>query len=635
MKLRLKAALTLSLLSLMYQPVITTNTQFVMAEAVETTIESDAVIANVSQPFHYNQHALLELDVEEGVQIEQIVADVSQLGGSSQLTISPELLKVTLSVTHDVEPGDYTIPITWWDSDEQEYQTETTVTILPREKEEGELDWDEEIIYFMLTDRFKDGDESNNNPWDLAYEEADNQRGVYQGGDFKGITEQIDYLDELGITTIWISPIVSNIAYDVSAGTNDGAFYGYHGYWAQNFEELNPHFGTLEEFHELIDTAAEKDIKIMVDVVLNHAGYGMHSKDSEVDNAPEGYPTDGEREVFEGMLRDSPGMDSLTQELSGLPDFTTEKQDVYEQLVDWQTAWLDLSTTPTGNSISSFRVDTVIHVDNTAWQHFRNELTEIDPDFQLIGEVWGASATSPKGYLNSGMMDSVLDFEFKNYARNFINGDFRGVNSRLERRNGAMTSASPTGQFLSSHDETGFLYMLNGNEDKYKVAVTLQMTAKGQPVIYYGEELGQTGANNWPVYDNRYDLAWDQTEDNDILTHYKKLLQFRRANSEVLARGTREVYGQSLEDQWTIVTREHEGEQVYIVFNLSEDSHAIHLPVSSENAAVTDAYSDNTYNAETTESGEVTVELTIPPITEGGTMLLVVEEGEMTPMTEE
>src|SRR5699024_11433387 len=94
-------------------------------------------------------------------------------------------------------------------------------------------DWSSDVCSsdLMLTDRFKDGDESNNNPWDLAYEEADNQRGVYQGGDFKGITEQIDYLDELGITTIWISPIVSNIAYDVSAGTNDGAFYGYHGYW--------------------------------------------------------------------------------------------------------------------------------------------------------------------------------------------------------------------------------------------------------------------------------------------------------------------------------------------------------------------------------------------------------------------
>src|SRR5699024_12407561 len=103
----------------------------------------------------------------------QIVADVSQLGGSSQLTISPELLKVTLSVTHDVEPGDYTIPITWWDSDEQEYQTETTVTILPREKEEGELDWDEEIIYFMLTDRFKDRSEERRVGKECGYRVAE------------------------------------------------------------------------------------------------------------------------------------------------------------------------------------------------------------------------------------------------------------------------------------------------------------------------------------------------------------------------------------------------------------------------------------------------------------------------------
>lgn len=137
------------------------------------------------------------------------------------------------------------------------------------------------------------------------------------------------------------------------------------------------------------------------------------------------------------------------------------------------------------------------------------------------------------------------------------------------------------------------------------------------------------------MYDNRYDLAWDQTEDNDILTHYKKLLQFRRANSELLARGSREVYGQSLEDQWTIVTRELEGEQVYIIFNLSEDSHTINLPVSSEDAAITDYYSDLTYTAEAIESGEASIELMIPSISEGGTMLLVVEDGELTPMTEE
>lgn len=630
----LKLCLLLTLFGTFYQPVVGGDVQTVLAEAVETVEESDLVTASVNQPFHYNQHALLEVEVEEGIQIERMVADVSQLGGSTQLNISPELLKVTLSVTHDIEPGDYDIPITWWDQDDNEYQSYTTATILPREKDEGEIDWDEEIIYFMLTDRFNDGDASNNNPYELSYDQADNQRGIYQGGDFKGITERIDYLDDLGITTIWISPIVSNVVYDVSAGSNDGAFYGYHGYWAQNFEELNPHFGTLEEFHELIDTAAEKNIKIMVDVVLNHAGYGMNSKGENLDDPPEGYPTNEDRAVFEGMLRESPGVDSLTQELSGLPDFTTEDTEVYEQLVDWQTAWLELSTTPSGNSIASFRVDTVIHVDNTAWQHFRNELTRMDPEFQLLGEVWGASATSPKGYLNSGMMDSVLDFEFKDYARNFINGDLRGVNSRLIRRNEAMTSSSISGHFLSSHDETGFLYMLNGNVDKYKVAVTLQMTAKGQPVIYYGEELGQTGANNWPIYDNRYDLDWDQTQNNDILTHYKKLLDFRGEYSELLARGTRDVLSQSIEDQWTIITREYAGERLYIVFNLSEEAHSIELPVSTDTALVTDYYSGHKFELTNSQAGETTVELKVPSVNEGGTMLLVVDEGELVPIGE-
>src|SRR5699024_114368 len=102
-----------------------------------------------------------------------------------------------------------------------------------------------------------------------------NPRGTYQGGDFKGITENLDYLESLGINTIWITPIVENVAYNVEYDSDAGAYFSYHGYWAKDFEELNPHLGTLEDFHELIDTAAERNIDIMVDVVLNHIGYGL------------------------------------------------------------------------------------------------------------------------------------------------------------------------------------------------------------------------------------------------------------------------------------------------------------------------------------------------------------------------
>lgn len=601
----------------------------VRAEALELTEE---LIATVNQPIQSNSHSLLSVEWSGDTDdLESLVVDASQLGGSSQLVMSPDLMEITLSVSHDVAEGTYYLPITATDNSGAEYYTEAEITVAEPELGEDYVSWDEEIIYFMLTDRFKDGDESNNNPYELDYEEADNQRGIYQGGDFQGITESLDYLEELGVTTIWISPIVSNVKYDVSSGSNDGSFYGYHGYWADDFESLNPHFGTLEDFHELIDAASERNMKIMVDVVLNHPGYGMNpEKDGEMEDVPQGYPTDEDREKFNEMIRQDVGMDSLTQELSGLPDFLTEDPQVYEQLVEWQTAWLDLSTTEKGNAISSYRVDTVIHVDNVAWQHFRNELTKLDPTFNLIGEAWGASATSPKGYLNSGMMDSVLDFEFKEYARSFINGDIRGINSRMIRRNEALTSTAQAGQFLSSHDEIGFLYMLGGDVDKFKLAVSLQMTAKGQPVIYYGEEIGLSGANNWPVYDNRYDFDWNDVEGNEILDHYKNLIGFRKEFSDIMTRGDRSVITQSIENRWTIVKRSYEGESVYLVFNLSDEELTVELPLS-KGSTVVDYYSQTEYEAQSTDSADFTVNVELTPLSQGGTMLLVVEDGEILP----
>ncbi|WP_153051601.1 alpha-amylase family glycosyl hydrolase, partial [Streptococcus suis] len=140
----------------------------------------------------------------------------------------------------------------------------------------------------------------------------------------------------------------------------DGEYYAYHGYWASNFEKLNPHLGSLADFHELIDAAAEKGINIVVDVVLNHAGYGTE-------------------ETFAGMVRtkeeDKQGDDQLGS-LSGLPDFKTEEAAVRNQLVAWQASWLERSTTAKGNSIYAFRVDTVKHVDDITWQHFKNELVD-------------------------------------------------------------------------------------------------------------------------------------------------------------------------------------------------------------------------------------------------------------------
>ncbi|WP_051503749.1 pullulanase, partial [Alkalibacterium sp. AK22] len=607
---------------------------FYMEEAAEEEPEDSegegeiSLSASVSRAFNYNEHALLDVEIENdsNLSIDRIRADVSSIGGPSALVISPELNRVTLSVDHTVAPGTYPITVSVWDENNGRYTTQTEVTITSRERAAGERDWDEEIIYFMLTDRFADGDPSNNDPYGMNYDQADNPRGTYQGGDFKGVTENLDYLDDLGISTIWITPIVENVAYDVSyADPNNGSYYGYHGYWAKDFEELNPHLGTLADFHELIDRAAERDINIMVDVVLNHPGYGLHPSNG-IENPPAGYPTDEDRARFDGMIREEGGNNDLTMELAGLPDFITEDQAVREQLVEWQADWITKSTTPNGNAIASYRVDTVKHVDDTTWQHFKNELVERDPAFKMIGESWGANYRNDQGYLNTGTMDSLLDFSFKDYARSFVRGNLTAANNTLIERNNVLTSDATLGQFLGSHDENGFLYALGGNEGQLKLAATLQMTAKGQPVIYYGEELGQSGPDNWPVYDNRYDFGWDIMEGNDILDHYQRVIGFRNEFSQLLSRGSRAEFLTSADEDWMIVERALNDESVYMAFNVSEEEQTLSVEVDSENVVVMDHYAEAEYTAVESDGAQV-VTFTVPAIADGGTALLSIENG--------
>ncbi|SDC30062.1 pullulanase, extracellular [Pelagirhabdus alkalitolerans] len=599
--------------------------------------EDISVEASVNRDFHYNEHALLDVEIDNAsdLSISRIEADTSAIGGSSNLNISPELNRVTLSASRDTSPGEYSIPVTVVDENGGQYTTETPVTIVEREKADGEKDWDEEVIYFMLTDRFSDGDESNNDPYDLDYDQYDNDRGTYQGGDFKGVTNNLDYLDDLGVDTVWLSPIVENVAHDVEYASDEIPYYGYHGYWAKDFEELNPHLGTIDEFHELIDEAASRDIDIMVDVVLNHPGYGMHPDDEIEEGAPEAYPTNEDREKFEDMIRLDPGSDDLTMELAGLPDFKTEEQQVREQIVDWQVDWIERSTTDSGNRISSYRVDTVKHVDDTTWQHFKNELVQEDPAFKLIGESWGANYQDDHGYLNTGTMDSLLDFDFKNYASQFVNGSLEEANETLTERNAFMDNHATLGQFLGSHDEDGFLYNQDGDVGKLKLAATLQLTAKGQPVIYYGEELGQSGADNWPEYDNRYDFAWEEVEDSAILDHYQSILSFRDDYSHILSRGDRSVVAGSNDDGYLIVEREYDGESVYVAFNQANEAQEVYLEVTESDAELMNYYSDDVISVETSDDDSHLVSFEIPAMDDGGTALLSVDNGQLIDTTEE
>ena len=592
-----------------------------------------SVAASLSQyAMDYNDNNVLSVKLTakdgEGLEtseIAAITADLSELGLNREFAIDPTLMEGTISCLNTVAAGEKTIPVTVKDIYGNVYTTATNVTVTERKKSAGDFDWDEAVIYFAVTDRFFDGDASNNDAYGVGdYNTGEKGGSSYHGGDFAGLNQKLDYLKDLGVNTIWITPIVENITEDQHDNKTDTATYGYHGYWASDFTKLNKHLGTEQQFKALLDAAHSKGMKIMVDVVLNHAGYGTEKYFNSI-------LTDADGNSI-SMIRDSNNTisgDDKYDSLSDLPDFVTENKAVTDQLVAWQTEWMSKY------SIDYYRVDTVKHVETTTWAAFKNSLTKVNPDFKMIGEYSGAGYANNAGELGTGTMDALLDFDFNDFAQNFVTGNISSVENSLQKRNNAINNTSVMGSFLSSHDEDTLQYKLVNEskiseEEAYnlmKVAATLQITAKGQPVLYYGEEIGQGGANNWPLQTNRRDFDWTELEkqkadSNSIYNHYKTMLAIRNAYTDVFARGNRSTVAVSDADGYEVISRSYGNNTLYVGMNVKEAEKEVVIPVAeSAGTVLKNLYDGKTY----TVSADQNVSVTIPAAKDGGTIVLTAE----------
>lgn len=576
--------------------------------------------ASVNPPsISYNENAVLSVQAaaSEEVAFTEGFMDLSALGGPAKVYFDTSLMAQSISVKDTVTAGTKNIPITLVDEFGNKHTHTGKVTVKARTFAGSlDFDWDEARIYFALTDRFADGEAANNADVDKEHLEA------YHGGDFRGMIDKLDYLKELGINTLWITPVVDNIDFNKGADFNSKQ-YGYHGYWAKDFTKLDEHLGDMETFKELIDKAHDKGIKIMVDVVLNHTGYGLKPADSRPGITAE------DKERFADMLRTNgvqAGTNPIEGELDGLPDFKTEEPAVREQIIAWQAGWLDRARTERGDTIDYFRVDTVKHVDSTTWKAFKNALTTIDPGFKMIGEQFGATVDGDGGMLRSGQMDSLLDFGFKGKARDFANGSIDAVDAYLADRETKLDNTSTMGQFLSSHDENGFLtHYVDGDKGKLKIAAALQITAKGQPVIYYGEELGRSGANASDMSagkfsENRGDMPWDQlTAEQALHDHYKKLLNIRAKFSKVYSKGNRTKLAGSDALGFLAFNKHYEKENVVTVINTAAASKSLTISVPFKaGTQAKDEYSGTVYTV--TANRELTLQ--VPGRDEGGTVIV-------------
>lgn len=444
---------------------------------------------------------------------------------------------------------------------------------------------DNPIVYFVITDRFANGNPQNDHSYGRSGDGA-GEIGTFHGGDLAGITQKLKegWFSSLGVNAIWITAPYEQIHGWVVGGNQEFKHYAYHGYYALDYTVLDKNMGTPEELREMIDTAHRQGIRVLFDVVMNHPGYLdiQTAKDIGMDVLWKGYEAatlhdyhgyiDYNRDkkkwahwwggawVRSGLPgHPSGGGSEYTKQLAYLPDFRTEsteyvhlppflhdKKDtravelpqatVRNYLVSWLTSWVR------EYGVDGFRCDTVKHVEPAAWAQLKQSATTAlaawksehpqdkidDQPFWMVGEYWGQGVEHTELYENG--FDAMLNFDFQ--ERMVANPPLESVYSDYAKALSGNATYNVL-SYLSSHDTKLFA------RKRMHDAASALMLAPGGVQIFYGDESGRKpGAA--PASDaqqaTRSDMNWASI-DKDLLAHWRKLGQFR-AHHVALARGT-------------------------------------------------------------------------------------------------
>ncbi|MGX9872001.1 pullulanase-type alpha-1,6-glucosidase [Streptomyces cellulosae] len=413
-----------------------------------------------------------------------------------------------------------------------------------------------EQFYFVLPDRFANGDPRNDRGGltgsRLAHGYDPTDKGFYQGGDLKGLTQRLDYIKGLGTTAIWLAPIFEN---QPVQGTGKDASAGYHGYWITDFTQVDPHFGTNQDLETLVDKAHAKGMKVFFDVITNHTAdvvdyeeksYDYLSKGAFPYLTKDGVPFD-DSDYADGT-RKFPGVDAGTfprtpvvpaakkrlkvpswlndtsmyhnrgdstfagesaeyGDFSGLDDLWTERPEVVDGMEKIYQRWVR------DFDIDGFRIDTVKHVNMEFWTQWATALDAYAAkhgrdDFFMFGEVFSSDTDVTAPYVTQGRLDATLDFPFQEAARTYasLSGSAKKLASVFGddfKYTTDKANAYEQVTFLGNHDMGRIgTFLKQDNPEasdaellrRAMLANELMFLSRGNPVVYYGDEQGFTGA---------------------------------------------------------------------------------------------------------------------------------------------
>ena len=431
--------------------------------------------------------------------------------------------------------------------------------------------WKSANLYFLLVDRFNNGDKTNDINYNRTKETA-KFRG-FEGGDIKGITQKINegYFTKLGVNAIWLTPIVEQIHDGVDEGS--GFTYAYHGYWTKDWTAIDKNFGTKADLHELVKTAHKNGIKIVLDAVINHTGPvtkidKVWPKDW-VRTSPQCTYKDYKTAVSCTLVKNLPDILTESNDNVELPEFLIQKwkkEGRYEQEIASLNAFFQRTGYPkapkyyiikwltdyiTEFGIDGFRVDTVKHVEESVWNDFAKECrfafasynkthqVETQTPFYLVGEVYGYGISAGQfydfgdrkvNYFKNGF-NSLINFEFKWNAKQLPSYEalFSKYNTSLHDEN--LLKNYGLLNYMTSHDDGA---PFDKERNKPFETATKLLLAPGTSQIYYGDEVAKPLIIDGVAGDAnlRSPMNWTRInsdkETKNLLQHWQKLGRFRQ-----------------------------------------------------------------------------------------------------------
>lgn len=455
-----------------------------------------------------------------------------------------------------------------------------------------------DAIYLLMPDRFANGDPANDNiPGMLENADRKNPDGRH-GGDLEGIIQHLDYFNELGVTALWLNPVLEN---NMPANS-------YHGYAITDFYQVDPRLGGNEKYLELVEKAHKKNLKIIMDMVFNHYGTAHKwTNDLPMSDWVNQWP-EFTRSNYRGGTLTDPYAAAADQDkmLRGwfdvtMADLNQRNPFVANYLIQNSIWWIEYG------DLNGIRMDTYPYSFKEFMQEWMQRIRTEYPDFSVVGEVW----------LNSGPMvaywhdqkhnfdgfnshlNYVMDFPLKSAisrAFNEANGWSSGVNALYESLSMDFVYGDPNTimNFLDNHDMDRIATTLGEDIKKQKMAATFLLTVRGVPQLYYGNELGTPGVEHkghgqmrndfsggWPDDNkNAFTSEGRSPDENELWNHFRTLLHYRK-NTTALQNGKMTHY--IPEDGVYVYFRSDEKQTIMIVLNNNNQEKTIKTARFAEN----------------------------------------------------